>query len=229
MSCLLDVATQKCYIILLGDVTACSHTVPLMAHHKNESYVNKSTTHLSVVRSKSKFRAESQTKEKETILTRWGAGLDLGGGRVNVRVLVAPGSVPSRQPQRLEAQAQVCDTRRHPGWCHLLGARHATVGEEHPPAAHCSQLRLFWVRDPVQRNRNRTVKRAVKSVPHRNRQSTHYWGRIYNPSLMSRPTLPDGKLTCCLCARWNSHASPSTSLTYLAACDMAADASTHPC
>lgn len=93
------------------------------------------------------------TKEKETILTRWGAGLDLGGGRVNVRVLVAPGSVPSRQPQRLEAQAQVCDTRRRPGWCHLLGARHTTVGEEHPPAAHCSQLRLFWVRDPVQRNK----------------------------------------------------------------------------
>lgn len=61
------------------------------------------------------------------------------------------------------------------------------------------------------------------------RHSTHYLGRIYSPSLMSCPTLPDGKLTCCLCARWNSHASPSTSLTYLAACDMAADASTHPC
>lgn len=35
--CLLDAAMQNCYIILPGDVTACSHTVPLIAHHKNES------------------------------------------------------------------------------------------------------------------------------------------------------------------------------------------------
>lgn len=29
-----------------------------------------------------------------------------------------------------------------------------------------------WVQDPVQRNRNRTVKRAVKSVPQRNTVNT---------------------------------------------------------
>lgn len=52
---------------------------------------------------------------EERLLTRWGAGLNLGGGGVSVCVLVAPGSVPARQPQRLEAQAQVCDTRRCPG------------------------------------------------------------------------------------------------------------------
>lgn len=38
-----------------------------------------------------------------------------------------------------------------------------------------------------------------------------------------------GELTCCFCAWCNCHASPSASLTHLAACDMAADALAHPC
>lgn len=167
---------------------------------QNEGYANKhrkvsqAEQHRSVVRLKVQLRGLLwQTKEREKVLTRWGAGLDLGGRRVSVCVLVAPGSVPSRQPQRLEAQAQVCDTRRCPGWCHLLGARRTTVGEEHPPAAHCSQLRLFSVRDPVQRNRNRTVKRTVKSVSHRNPDSQHITEEesisIILPSCLTLPCL----------------------------------------
>lgn len=78
-----------------------------------------------------------------------------------VRLLAAPGSVPARQPEGLKAQAQVRDTRWAPGRRHLLGAGHATtVGEEHPPAAHCSQLRLFLVQDPVQRCRKRGERKS---------------------------------------------------------------------
>lgn len=80
-----------------------------------------------------------------------------------VRLLAAPGSVPPRQPERLEAQAQVCDTWWAPGRRHLLGAGHATtVGKEHPPAAHRSQLRLFSVQDPVQRFRKKKRKKKKK-------------------------------------------------------------------
>lgn len=86
------------------------------------------------------------------VLTGGWAGLNLGGGSMWLCLLAAPWSVPARETERLEAQAQICDTWWAPGWLHLLGARHATtVGEEHPPAAHCSQLWLFSVQDPVHR------------------------------------------------------------------------------
>ena len=122
-----------------------------------------------------------------------------------VCVLAAPGSVPSGQAERLEAQAQVCDARRGPGRRHLLGAGHASaVGEEHPPAAHRSQLRLFSVQDPVQRcitkRRERSVRRLKKSVCVKRGEKSHTKLRrapirkTTNPSLISEspPTLSDG-------------------------------------
>ena len=93
-----------------------------------------------------------------------------------VRILAAPGSVPARQPEGLEAQAQVCDTRRAPGRRRVLGAGNSTtVWEEHPPAAHRSQLRLFSIKDPGQRFREerrefvRQLKELFQSM-HRNGQ-----------------------------------------------------------
>lgn len=72
-------------------------------------------------------------------------------GSMCVSLLTAPWSFPAGQTERLEAKAQVCDSRLAPGWRHILGSGDApTVGEKHPPAAHCSQLRLFRCQDPIQ-------------------------------------------------------------------------------
>lgn len=76
-----------------------------------------------------------------------------------IGILAAPWPVPAGQTERLEAEAQICDTRWDSGRQHLLGARHAaTVWEEHPPAAHCSQFRLFGPRSSSQMAQERRKK-----------------------------------------------------------------------